>query len=459
MSRKRKRRQRLPVEPVETRIDSLSPEGRGVSRIDDKVVFVDLALPGERLTFQYTGKTSKYAEGRAVEILEASPDRVAPPCEAFARCGGCSLQHMAHAAQLEHKQAVLFDQLRHVGQVEPQRRLPVVSGPQWGYRHKARLGVRHVRKKGRVLVGFRERGGRYLADMARCEVLHPSVGPHLAAIAEVIDSMEARADIAQIEVAVGDAQTVLVFRNLVTLCEADREKLTALARRLDVTVLLQPGKPDALEPLWPASPEPLYYRLDDFDLRIEFAPTDFTQVNPAINRQMVALALDKLEPRPDEQVLDLFCGLGNFSLALARRSERVTAVEGDLAMVQKARRNAEINAIDNAEFIYADLYSDDIRQAPWLKQRYDKILLDPPRSGALPVLPYLKKMQAKTIVYVSCHPATLARDAGVLVHELGYTLVEAGIMDMFPHTAHVESIAVFSKKSRQSAVGSRQLKT
>ncbi len=443
--KRRRRRQHVPADPVEANITGLSAEGRGIAHVDGQVVFIDLALTGETVRFKYTTKTAKYAEGVTIEVLQASADRVVPICAAFERCGGCRLQHMSSAAQIALKQKMLFDQLEHVGKVQPQKVLAPLIGPQTGYRHKARLGVRFVEKKDRVLVGFRERGGRYLTEMDRCEVLHDSVGVHLKEIGDCLYLLHARQEIAQIEVAVSDNQSVLVFRHLQPLDEHDRSILTGLCQSLNLVAYLQAGKPTQLEPLWPENPPPLSYRLDECNVTIDFEPSDFTQVNPVINRKMVVQALAQLHLNMEDRVLDLFSGLGNFSLSMARQCASVTAVEGSLEMVKKARENAQRNGIENAEFIFADLYNDETLHAPWTKKQYSKILLDPPRSGAAAILPLVKNMRAEIIVYVSCHPSTLARDAGILVNELGYKLTNAGILDMFPHTAHVESIAVFTK--------------
>jgi len=444
----------LPEENVETVITAMSSEGRGIAHVDDRTVFIDQALSGERVLFRYTKLSKNIAEGRTVEVLQSSALRVEPKCAVFAICGGCSLQHMSSAAQVDLKESMLLDQLAH-NNVSPEVVLEPLLGPEYGYRHKARLGVRYVDKKGKVLVGFRERNSSYLTETTRCEVLHPSVGEIINDIASCIDQLEAKRSIAQIEVAVGDNQSVLVFRHLVELSVADRQILSDFCQLHSLVCYLQAGKPDDLELLYPEQAETLYYLLPEKPslhagqsanyLKIEFQPSDFTQVNPEINKRMVANAIDYLDLNESDKVLDLFSGLGNFALAMARHCQQVTAVEGSLAMVKKARHNAEINSIPNAEFIFADLYSDEVLTAPWLKQQYDKILLDPPRSGAAAILPALKKMQAKIIVYVSCHPATLARDAAVLVNELGYRLSNAGIMNMFPHTGHVESIAVFVK--------------
>jgi 23S rRNA (uracil1939-C5)-methyltransferase len=301
-----------------------------------------------------------------------------------------------------------------------------------------------VRKKGRVLVGFREKRSPYLADIARCEVLHPSLGTRLAELSELIQAMEARERIAQIEVAVGESAAALVFRNLDPLSPADRQRLVAYGAQTGLHLYLQPAGPDSIELLWP-EPSELYYRLPDHDLTLHFRPTDFTQVNPGINPPMVRQALELLDLKTKHQVLDLFCGLGNFTLPIARRVARVVGVEGEAGLVQRARDNAAANGLKNVAYHAVDLSADPLEQ-PWMQQRYDRILLDPPRSGALEILLHLGKTGAQRIVYVSCHPGSLARDAGILVHELGYRLAAAGVMDMFPHTAHVESMALFAKQ-------------
>ncbi len=441
--RRRRRKKRLPEEPVEATVESLSDEGRGIAHVDDRTVFIDHALTGERVRFRYTRLTSKIAEGRAVEIIEAAKGRVEPKCSAFDRCGGCSLQHMHSDAQIALKQHRLLKHLKQIGHVAPDQVLEPISGDAWGYRSKARLGVRYVAKKDKVLVGFRERGSSFITETERCEILHPDVGGIITELAEAISRLELKRQIPQIEVAVGDNQTVLVFRHLDALPDHDREILIALAKKHGLTIVLQAGSPNELEPLWPRTGSPLYYALEDYGIRIEFQPGDFTQVNNRINRKMIGRAIELLNLVSDDVVLDLFSGLGNFTLPIARQCAHVTGVEGSLSMVNKARMNAELNGIDNTSFHYADLYSDEIRHTQWIKRPYSKILLDPPRSGAAGVLDYIKRMQAERIIYVSCHPATLARDAGVLVNEMGYTLTHAGVIDMFPHTAHVESMAVF----------------
>lgn len=445
MSRRRRgRKQRLSQEPVAATIESLTPEGRGLTHVEGKACFIDFALPGERVMFQYSKTSSKYDEGRTLEVLEPSPDRVEPMCPHFGVCGGCSLQHMTAAAQIRAKQQALRGHLEHLAQTQPETWLEPITGPVIGYRHKARLGVKYVAKKGRVLVGFREKANAYLADLSCCKVLHASVGEQLLSLGELIMGMEARQSIPQIEVAVSEKGTTLVFRHLDPLSDTDRQQLIDYAQSQHLDIRLQSAGPDSIEPLWPEQPGALYYLLANQNIKIEFQPADFTQVNPDINQKMLDRALAFLDLNGNDRVLDLFCGLGNFTLAMAQQALSVVGVEGVESMVAKARDNATMNAIDNCSFYAADL-SADLTGMPWLKQSYDKILLDPPRSGAMEMLKYLGKLDVSRIVYVSCHPATLARDAQVLVHDLGYTLTSAGVMDMFPHTAHVESIAVFEK--------------
>lgn len=442
---KRRRRKRLPEETLELEIESLSHEGRGIAHIDGKVVFVDFALPGEIVEFKYTRCSKNFDEGRAINVIRASADRVEPVCEHFGVCGGCSMQHQAHEAQIQSKQDSLMQQFEHAAHTQPNIILPPLRGPVIHYRQKARLGVKYVHKKGKVLVGFREKGNAFLADLSRCPVLHESVGERLTELSDLIMGMQAKESIPQIEVAVSDEQTALVLRHLEALNQADCEALVAFAKHTGLQIMLQSGGPDTVRPLWPENPPALSYTLKEQAVTIEFQPNDFTQVNSEINQSMVSNALQMLELNKHDRVLDLFCGLGNFSLAMARQCAEVTGVEGAQAMVLKARENARENAIDNVEFFAADL-SADISNEPWLQQQYDKILLDPPRSGAMEMLKYIGKLGAKRIVYVSCNPATLARDTDTLVNQYGYTLEQAGVMDMFPHTAHVESIALFTKK-------------
>lgn len=442
MSRSNRRRGKpVPAEPVAMTIDDLSHDGRGIAHVNDKAVFVDGALSGEEVLARYTRMHRDYDEARAEEVLKASAFRVEPECEHFTICGGCSLQHLAPEQQIHFKQETLLGNLARIGKVTPESVLPPLTGPHWGYRRKARLGVKHVPKKGRVLVGFREKRNPFLADIRQCPVLHPSVGQRIEKLAELVSTLQAYDRIAQIEVAVSDTVSALVFRNLDELAEDDREKLRSFAQQHDLHILLQPAGPESVVPLWPESTE-LFYRLDDYDVVLHFRATDFTQVNYEINRKMLALAMELLDLQPGEQVLDLFCGIGNFTLPIARSAGHVVGVEGSQEMVQRAGSNAALNNIINAEFHACNL-EQDIRDAAWYDRRYDKVLLDPPRSGAAAIIGQVAELNAEKIVYVSCHPGSLARDAGELVNQHGYRLVAAGVMDMFPHTAHVESIALF----------------
>lgn len=438
---KRSRRRPLPAPLTGVTIESLAHDGRGVAHLDGKAVFIDGALPGEVVSFEYTTSRRKFDEGRVTAVQTASADRVEPRCAHFGVCGGCSLQHLDPAAQIQAKQQTLLDNLRHIGKVAPESVLPPMTGPVWGYRTKARLGVKDVVKKGRVLVGFREKRSPYVADLSRCEVLHPAVGEGLGDLSGLVEQLEARARIPQIEVAVAGETSALVFRHLDPLTPHDRDVLRQYAIDRDVHVYLQPGGPDTVQVLWPEK-SVLSYTLGSESVVIEFQPTDFTQVNTAINEQMVARVLEMMSLGKSDTLLDLFCGLGNFTLPLARHAGKVTGVEGDAGLVSRARDNAALNGLDNTAFHVANL-AETNTDAAWAGSGYNKVLLDPPRSGAAEVMPLLGNIHPQRIVYVSCHPGSLARDAGTLVNELGYRLLSAGVMDMFPHTAHVESIALF----------------
>jgi 23S rRNA (uracil1939-C5)-methyltransferase len=347
-------------------------------------------------------------------------------------------------AQVRLKQDILRETLTRIGRVEPERWLDPLRSESWGYRRKARLGVRWVAKKGRVLVGFRERGSSFIADLSRCDVLRPEVGERLLALAALVESLSIRERLPQIEVAQGDGPTVLVFRVLDPPSAEDEAKLLAFAAETGLRVYVQPGGNDSIVPLAGQQTE-LGYGLPAQGLELGFEPYDFTQVNLDLNRRMIGQALALLEPEPGERVLDLFCGLGNFTLPIARRAGSVVGVEGDAGLVARGRRNAERNGIDNVEFQVADLYGEPTAAAPWHDQRFDRALLDPPRSGAREVLDPLAATGVRRLVYVSCYPSTLARDAEHLVHGLGFRLTAAGAMDMFPHTAHLESMAVFER--------------
>lgn len=430
--------------PQEAEIVALSHDGRGIARIGGKAVFVAGALVGERVTLRRTGRRRKLDEAVLVEILVRSPDRIEPRCEHFGLCGGCSLQHLSAPAQLQAKQSQLLEDLQRIGKVSPERVLAPLTGPSWGYRRRARLGVKFVHKKGRVLAGFREREKPYLADIRHCEVLAGdlrSLPERLAALAE---KLSIREQLPQVEVAVADNAVALVFRVMSAPTAADLELLDAFGRDHEVQVFLQSGGLDTVRPLRPDYPS-LAYTIDEPPLTLTFAPTDFVQINRAINHAMVAAALAALAPRPEDSVLDLFCGLGNFTLPLARRAKGVVGVEGDAGLVAKAHANAAANGCANAVFFAENLFEPATFGA-WAAARYDLVLLDPPRAGARELLPKFDHWSPRRVVYISCHPGTLARDAGILVENHGFRLVGAGVMDMFPQTTHVESIAVFEAK-------------
>lgn len=435
--------------PFEATITDLSHDGRGVARVDGKAVFVSGALLGEQVQARLRKRHRHFDEAEVVEVITPSPHRVEPRCRHFSQCSGCALQHLDAAAQIATKQRVLEENFERIGKVAPGQWLPPLGGEPWGYRRKGRLSVRNVVKKGRVLVGFREESNpRFVADVQQCEVLHPSLGPKVGLLAELIDSLDATDAIAQIEFAGGDDTMALVFRHLRPLGEADLAALTAFGQAHDFAIYLQPGNHSSVHPLWPAQPR-LAFRIasDDArfdDVELEFEPLDFVQVNAGMNQRMVAHALALLDPQPTDRVLDLFCGLGNFTLPIARRVAEVVGVEGEHALVERAARNAARNGIANAQFHVANLFEDQ-RHADWARAPWDKLLLDPPRAGADQLLAYLPHRDTRRVVYVSCHPASLARDAGILVNQHGFKLVSAGVMDMFPHTAHVESIALFER--------------
>ncbi len=444
---RRTRIKKLPEGSHSALIESFTHEGRGLARIEGRPVFIDAALPGERIQFVYTDVRRDYAEGRVVSIEAASPDRVMPQCPHFGTCGGCSLQHLAETRQIEVKQALLMEQLKRLGRLDEPQAFPPLTGPHWGYRHKARLGVKYVRKRDKLMVGFRERGSGLVADLESCPVLHPRVGLHLRDLAACIATLDIRERVPQIEVAVDDEAAVfLIFRVLEEPGVTDLDKLIDLARRFDFVVYLQRGGPETVVPLYPKHPERPVYRIPSLGINFRFEPGDFTQVNTAINRAMVDRVLEILDPQAGEQVLDLFCGIGNFTLPLATRSRQVVGVEGNATSIERASENARLNGLGNVSFHVADLSKPVTGQA-WSEQRYDKILLDPSRAGASEILERVPDWQARRIVYVSCNPATLARDADILVHQHQYRLIRAGVMDMFPHTAHVESIAWFERES------------
>jgi 23S rRNA (uracil1939-C5)-methyltransferase len=436
----RSRRKPLPAEEFTAQITDLTHEGNGVARVDGKVVFIHGALPGERVRYKLTRRMRDADEGEVVAIEEASPDRVTPRCAHFGLCGGCSLQHLSGEAQLRFKQKQLVDALTRIGKVTPAEIAPPLAGPSWGYRRRARLSVKHVAKKGGVLVGFRERLSPYVATIDTCDVLDPRVGTRLKVLAALIETLDAKVLVPQIEVA-AVGEVALVFRVMSPPGDEDVEKLRRFAQANDVVIYLQTGGPDSVRPI--DRPANLVFTPDGSDLSLAFGPIDFIQVNGTLNERMVQQALAWLAIAPGERVLELFCGLGNFTLPMARTGAQVTAVEGDADLIRRAQENAVRNGLD-VRCYKSDLFKPDARD-PWLADRYDHVLLDPPRAGAAEILPHVARIAPRTILYVSCHPATLARDAGTLVHEHGYRLVKAGVMDMFPHTSHVESMALFER--------------
>ncbi|MBT7444445.1 MAG: 23S rRNA (uracil(1939)-C(5))-methyltransferase RlmD [Methylococcales bacterium] len=437
----RRRKQKLPSEPVEALIENLSHEGRGIARVEGKTVFVDGALTGETVEFKYTRQKSRHAEGQAISVKNPADTRAEPKCPHYEICGGCRLQHMKSDEQIRFKQSVMLEQMTHIGHVEAQNITPSIVTSPWGYRRKARLGVKYVHKKGRVLVGFREKNAPFVADMDECHVLHERVGTLITPLSDMIDGLSIRSHLPQIEVAMGDEQLVLLFRVLEPPTEEDKAQLVTFSETHDLLIYLQPGGYDTVEPLTEAAD--LSYTLKDDDLTIHFGVSDFTQVNLEMNRKMVAQAMQWLDLHAEDCLLDLFCGVGNFTLPAAKRANTVVGVEGDASLVEKAERNATLNG-SKAVFYKADLTKEFLGQA-WMQLTYNKMLIDPPRSGALEVIQEMAKFNIPHIVYVSCNPATLARDADELVNKQGYTLVNLCAMDMFPHTAHVESMALFIK--------------
>ncbi|MFT5064021.1 MAG: 23S rRNA (uracil1939-C5)-methyltransferase [Gammaproteobacteria bacterium] len=446
MARRRSRSNRIVAEPQIGLIEDMTHEGNGITRLEGKTVFVAGALTGEKVKYQQVKHGKTYDEADLVEVLEASPDRVEPRCEYFGYCGGCSLQHMEASSQIKYKQKVLVDNLQRIGNVVAEEILEPLTGPSWHYRRKARLGVKDVPKKGRVLVGFREKRAPYIADIKSCQVLESSVGLKLAELSEMIEKLSIKTRLPQIEVAIGDNAVGLVFRVMDEPTEEDLAILREFAATENFAVWLQPKGPETIYPLDDHKTQ-LYYELPDYDTRVNFLPSDFTQVNPELNKKMVKRAVGMLDVQPGQQVLELFAGLGNFTVPLARQAGadgEVVTVEGDATLVARGEDNAKQNGCTNTTGYVANLY-EDCTNEPWYGRKFDRVLIDPPRSGAAEILAMIAASSPEKIVYVSCHPGTLARDAGILVNDHGYKLVQAGAMDMFPHTAHVESIALFEK--------------
>jgi 23S rRNA (uracil1939-C5)-methyltransferase len=429
----------------EALIESLDNEGRGVAHVEGKAIFIDGALPGERVEYASYRRKPTFEQADTVRVIRASSQRTTPRCPHFGVCGGCSMQHLEPGAQTAAKQRVLEDALWHLARLRPETVFPPISGPAWGYRHRARLSVRHVVKKGGVLVGFHEKRSSYVAVMDSCAVLPPAVSALIPALKTLVEALSRPDRLPQIELAIGDAQRVLVLRHLEPLTGTDEALLRQFADRHGIVFYLQPGGPDTAALFHPADAPPLQYRLPDFDITLQFRPTDFTQVNHGINRMLVRRAMALLAPAPGERIGDLFCGLGNFTLPIARLGARVIGVEGSKTLVARAQENARLNGLgERCEYLVANLFEATEESVAALGP-LDKLLIDPPREGAVAVVKALGETAPRRIVYVSCNPATLARDAAVLVHEKGYALRGAGIASMFPHTSHVESIALFER--------------
>ena len=432
---------------VETgRVDSLNHEGEGVVR-GGKTAFVSGALPGESVSFVRRRHHRQHDEAELIAVLEPAAERVAPRCRHFGVCGGCTLQHLDSAAQLAIKEQQLRDNLTRVGRVSPGEWLAPLEGPQWQYRRRARLGARFVRARERSMVGFRERYSSRVAELERCEVLAPPVDALITPLSALLTELSIRERVPQVEVAIAEGAVVLVLRVLETPSAADHDRLLEFERAHGVRLFLQPGGLSTVSPL--SGPAPvLEYTLPDFEVRLRFEPNDFIQINAPLNRALVGRVVELLQLDDQSRVLDLYCGLGNFTLPMARRAAHVVGVEGEAALVARARDNAALNGITNADFFAANLATEELGKSSWAQQRFTHALLDPPRVGAREILPLLAGASLKRLLYVSCHPGSLARDLGVLVNELGFELLAAGVADMFPQTSHVESLAVLAPKGR-----------
>ena len=430
---------------LEAEISDLSHDGKGVVKYEDKVYFIAGALPGETVSFQPRKKRKGKFDGDLIEVLNASPDRVEPPCQYFGVCGGCTLQHLSSEKQLEYKEKVLIDNLGRLGKVTPQNILPKINGKTWHYRRKARPGSKWVPKKGGVLVGFREQGNSFLTSLKECLTMDQRLSLLLAPLHVLIAELSCFQQIPQLEIAAGVDRVSLILRHLVALTDDDVAKITAFAKQYEVDFYSQSAGPKSVVPIWPTEPQLLRYVLEEFGVELSFSASDFVQVNAEVNESLISRAITLLDLQEDDRVLDLFCGLGNFTLPLGTKCNQVIGVEGDEELVAKGRENAARNQLSRVEFHKIDLHSNEINQL--IDFRSTKMLLDPPRSGALDVVTdIVPKLNPQRIVYVSCNPATLARDADVLVNQHGYMLSDAGVVDMFPHTAHVESIALFVKQ-------------
>ena len=437
-------RKKLSDQPFELEVGLLDSKGLGLAVLEERKLRVFDALPGEKIIARNLFGRKNRGRAETLEILHPSADRVKARCPSFGNCGACSLQHMSMDAQLARKQAALLQSLRDTGQVEPGEVYIPLDAAHWNYRRKARLSVRDVLAKDRVLIGFRERDGRYVADMDECHVLHSVIADALPKLSGLLKTLECRSTIPQIEVACGDERCAMIIRHMEDLSGPDIESLRAFAGQSGIGIYLQSSGPDSVKLLEPADFQ-LEYAFEPLALRFRFGPLDFIQVNGALNQKMVGRAMELLDPQAGDNILDLFCGLGNFSLPLALGAGRVVGLEGSAEMVGQARSNAKLNGLDNVDFHISDLYQPGAAP-PWPAADYNKVLLDPPRSGALELLPWIAAGKVSRVLYISCNPETLARDAGVLVNQHGFSLAGAGVMNMFPHTHHSEAIALFERK-------------
>ncbi len=430
-------------------IESIDSDAKGIAKVNGKTVFINNVLPHEEVNIEIFKRKPKFDLGHLLNIITPSIDRVTPECPNFGTCGGCSLQHLEFNAQILSKQKVLIDNLTHIGKVTAQNILPPIAGNPWGYRHRARMSAKYVFKKDSVLIGFREKGSPYVTDMNQCLVLPTYISDLIPYLRTLISNLSIKDQIPQIEVAIGSNVSILVFRIMETLTSDDEKFIKDFVDSLKnqekpLQIWLQPSGPDSCYPFYPLDVPQLSYELNDFDIKMPYYPTEFTQVNPLINQEVVNLALRLLDPQPNEEILDFFCGIGNFTLPIATKSKSVLGIEGSEQLVHRARENAQLNNLaDKTNYIAVNLFKIDSK---WLETlgKHNKWLIDPPRDGAMELISSITpEIAPSKIVYVSCNPATLARDAAILVNTHGYKLVNAGVMNMFPHTSHVESIAEF----------------
>lgn len=444
----KKHSQKIPTQPSVADVTALSHDGRGIAHINGKTTFLLGGLPGEQVSFHYQKIQSQYDEGQVADVLTASPDRVSPRCKHFGICGGCSLQHLHPEKQIQHKSNALLELLQQQTSAVPEELLAPIVGDYWGYRQKARLSIKFVAKKDKVLVGFREKNNRFITDINSCDVLDPSIGQQIAEFSQLFYKLNARTQIPQMEIAVGDKNTAIILRHLVDFTSSDLDLLRQFATDHHYQLYLQPAGPKSIYVDWPQNANAvLEYSLPLYGITFTFKPNQFTQINQLMNQKMVAQAIQLLETHSNDQILDLFCGIGNFSLPIAKYCAHVVGVEGNEDAVQQAIINAKLNSIINARFYCADLSIPCSNQA-WLTQSFNKIILDPPRTGAKEFIPQIVTWNPTHILYISCNSATLARDTKLLLSH-GYLLKKIGVIDMFPHTQHVEAMALFQKKEKR----------